>query len=342
MARLTLNGMYQYDPTIFDGMNLPTDYDRDALFAEIMQRCGQMYPYHQVPAILKSNIRLWFARNYLQFDRIMEALNAEYNPVENYDRHENWTRTPNLTDSETRTGTDTVSHTGDDTENHTGTDSVDLGGKDTIALSGTDSVELGGKDSVELGGKDTIALSGTDSVELGGKDTVEDSGTDTTTRSYTNYKETVTESGGKTTEELVSAFDSSSYEPSKKTIETYGDPTSRKSEKAISGSYSDETIYGKTEDTTYGKTEDTTYGKTEDTTYDSKIKQEYNSNEATTYGTTFSESHTGNEQYYNYTHGNIGIRSAQELIEQSLELSKYDVYIDIAERFEREFMVQVY
>ena len=347
MARLTLYGMYEYDPTIFDGMILPADYDRDALFAEIITRCGQLYPYHQVPAILKSNIRLWFARNYLNFDRIMDALLAEYNPIENYNRHENWTRTPNLDDTETRTGTDTTAHTGDDTEIHTGTDSIELGGKD--------------------------------SVELGGKDTVEDSGTDTTTRTYTNYHEEITNTGSKTTEEQVSAFDSATYEPSKKTTET---PAALNEDKEISGSYSDattfgktedttygktedttygktedttygktedttygkteDTTYGKTEDTTYGKTEDTTYGKTEDTTYDSERKQEYNSNEATMYGTTFKHAHTGNEQYASHIHGNIGVTTSQQMIQSEIELRQFDIYTDIARRFEREFIVQVY
>lgn len=291
MARLTLNGMIEYDGTLFDGMILPDDYDRAAVYMEILNRCGQMYPYHQIPSVLKSSIRLWFARNFLQFDRIMEALNAEYNPVENYDRHEAWTRTPNLNDTQTRTGSDTTSHTGSDTETHTGQDSTALSGKDTVA----------------------------------------NSGTDTTERTYDEYKETVTNTGSKTTEEEVSAFDSSSYEPSKKTTET---PSDLNSEKSITGSYADGTTHGKQEDTTYGKTETLTRGTTD--------TQQFNSSEATTYGTTFSDSHTGKEEYTSYIHGNIGVRSAQELITQSLELSKYDVYIDIAERFEREFMVQVY
>ena len=288
MARLTLNGMYEYDSSLFEGMVLPPDYDGDALFMEIMNRCGQLYPYHQQPVVLKSAIRLWFARNYLQFDRIMEALNSEYNPIENYDRHENWTRTPDLTDSQVRTGTDTTAHTGDDTETHTGDNTLEFTGTDTVALSGTD--------------------------------TVQDSGTDTTTRTHTNYHETITNTG-------------------KKTIET---PAALNEDKTITGSYADALLHGKKEETTYGKSEGTTYGRTETDTHDTTDTTTYDSSEATTYGTTFSESHTGNEQYYNYTHGNIGIRSAQELIQQSLELSKYDVYVDIAGRFENEFMVQVY
>ena len=283
MARLTLNGMYQYDPTLFDGMILPEDYDKDALLAEIMTRCGQMYPYHQVPSILKSNIRLWFSRNFLQFDRIMEALNAEYNPVENYDRHEEWTRTPDLTDESKHTG------------------------KDSTQLSGTDSTELSGTDSTEL--------SGTDSTEL--------SGDDTTTRSYDDYNETSTRTGDDTTERQVSAYDSGTYQNAEKTVETFG---SIADSKDITGSYEDKTDYGKKEDLTYGKKEDLTYGKKEELTH----------------GLTVTDRHTGTEEYENYTHGNIGVRSAQELITQSIELARYDVYVDISERFEREFIVQVY
>lgn len=259
MARLTLNGMYQYDPTIFDGMILPEDYDREALFAEIMNRSGQLYPYHQIPSILKSNIRLWFSRNFLQFDRIMEALNAEYNPVENYDKHEEWTRTPDLTDESQHTG------------------------------------------------KDTLQNSGKDSSQL--------SGTDTTTRTYTNYNETDTRTGTDTIERQVSAYDSGTYQSAEKTIETFG---SLADSKTITGSHSDATSYGKKDEFTHGK------------------KQE------TSFGSTVTDRHTGTEEYENYTHGNIGVRSAQELITQSIELAKYDVYVDIAERFEHEFLVQVY
>ena len=318
--------MYEYEPTLFEGMILPPDYDTDALFMEIMNRSGQLYPYHQQPAVLKSAIRLWFARNYLNFDRIMEALSAEYNPIENYDRHENWTRTPDLSDTQTHTGQDSTAHSGNDSLVHTGIDTV----ADT--------------------GKDTTTHSGKDTTDHSGKDTTKNSGTDSDLHTYTNYKETVTEAGGKTTEEQVSAYDSGTYQPSKKTIETYGDPSTRTTEKAITGSNTDALTHGKQEELTHGHKEELTHGHkeelehghTETTTRGTTDTQNFNSSEATTYGSTVTDRHTGNEQYYNYTHGNIGIRSSQELITQELELRKYDVYLDIAARFEHEFIVQVY
>ena len=243
MARLTLNGMYQYDPTLFEGMVLPTGYDADALLSEIMKRSGQLYPYHQVPHILKADIKLWFSRNFLNFDRMMEALTAEYDPIENYNRIEAWTRTPNLTDKST----------------------------------------------------------------LSGADTVKASDKDTTERDYDHLKETVDYKGSDTRETQVSAFDSSSYQPSEKVTDSR---TNRQDEKDTDGKYTDTTTYGRQDKTTYGKVDTVT--------------------------------HNGTESYRSNIHGNIGIVSSQAMVTSELELRKYDVYSDIAARFEREFLVQVY
>ena len=275
MSRITLNGWLQYDPTIFDGVILPEDYDRDALLAEIMSRSGELYTYHQVPYVLKENIRLWFSRNFLNFDRMMAALMAEYNPIENYDRHEDWTRTPNLTDE--------AKHTG------------------------SDSVEASGTDSTEASGTDTDTLSGND----------------TTTRGYTNYNEASTRTGDDTTERTVSAFDSGTYQPAEKTVETFG---SVKDSKDITGSYDDSTNYGKVDTMDYGRKDETTYGRKDETTFNS----------------TMTDRHTGTEKYTSHVHGNIGVTTTQQMITSELELRKFDIYEEIAGRFEHEFLVQVY
>ena len=342
MARLTLNGMYEYEPTLFEGMVLTEGYDKDALLFEILQRSGQLYPYHQQPGILKTAIRLWFARNFLNFDRTMEALTAEYNPIENYDRYVDWTRTPDLTDTNEKTGNDTLEHTGKDTLEHSGTDTTEHSGKDTTEHSGKDTTEHSGKDTTEHSGKDTTAHTG--------KDTTAHTGTDNNDHTYTNYKETMTYSGGHTTEEQVAAYDSATYQASKKTIETFGDPSTRTDEKAITGSHKDALTHGETVDLTHGEQIDLTHGEQIDLTHGEKVDlthgltedQSYNSTETTNYGSTLTGRHTGTEDYTEHTHGNIGIRSSQELINQEIELRKYDIYVDIAGRFEHEFLVQVY
>ena len=291
MSRITLNGWLQYDPTIFDGVILPEDYDRDALLAEIMSRSGELYTYHQVPYVLKENIRLWFSRNFLNFDRMMAALMAEYNPIENYDRHEDWIRTPNLTDEAKHTGSDNVA--------------------------------ASGKDSTQLSGNDIDTLSGTDTDTL--------SGNDTTTRGYTNYNESSTRTGDDTTERTVSAFDSGTYQPAEKTVETFG---SVKDSKDISGSYNDKTDYGKVDTMAYGKVDTMAYGRKDET--------EYGRKDTTTFNSTLTDRHTGDEKYTSRIHGNIGVTTSQQMITSELELRKFDIYEEIAGRFEHEFLVQVY
>ena len=92
MARLTLWGIYQYDKTLFDNIVLPEGIDKDNLISDIMRNSGDLYPYHQVPEYLKTNINYWFARRLFDFERMYEALRVEYSPIENYDRKENTTR----------------------------------------------------------------------------------------------------------------------------------------------------------------------------------------------------------------------------------------------------------
>lgn len=88
MPRFTLYGCYQYDPTLFDQILVPQGCDKQALINEIMAYCGQLYPYHQVPAQLKLNINFWFKRMFYNFSRMFQAINSDFSPVENYDRYE--------------------------------------------------------------------------------------------------------------------------------------------------------------------------------------------------------------------------------------------------------------
>ena len=299
MARLTLNGMYQYDNTLFDGVILPSGYDRDYVIAEIMNRSGQLYPYFQVPGIIKTNINNWFARNYFNFEKMMEALTAEYNPIENYNRLEAWTRTPNLTDKST----------------------------------------LSGSDSSQLSGSDSLQLSGSDSVQASGDDVIKHTGTDHNTHNYDTlnpYTENVTKGAGPhTTEEQVSAYDSSTYQPSKKTSETFGATAGdRTDSKEITGSYKEDYEHGHTETTTNGRKDTTTFGRKDTTTFGKK--------DTMTYGKVDTETHTGTESFRSNIHGNIGVTTNQQMIEAELELRKFDIYTDIAARFEHEFIVQVY
>lgn len=91
MGRVTLWGFYQFsDKTLFDNAPLYEGFDKQILIDLIMQQSGELFPFHQQPDYLKQNITNWFTRMYEQFKRMHVALYSEYNPIENYDRHEDW------------------------------------------------------------------------------------------------------------------------------------------------------------------------------------------------------------------------------------------------------------
>ena len=59
MSRLTLAGMYKWDPTLFDQMVLPEGVNAQDMIQVIMERSGDLYPYYQVPPLLKVSIGRW-------------------------------------------------------------------------------------------------------------------------------------------------------------------------------------------------------------------------------------------------------------------------------------------
>lgn len=97
---ITLAGYYNEDEEIFSKINLPEGLDKDILTYQILTDVGNLYPALQEPTILKKAIHNWFDSNYHNFERILLAINADYSPIENYDRTEEHTRTQTGNESE--------------------------------------------------------------------------------------------------------------------------------------------------------------------------------------------------------------------------------------------------
>ena len=121
--RLTLYGMYQYDPTLFDGVVLPDGMDKTLMINQIIRQSGDLFPYYQVPPQVKTAITEWFARRKGNFAKLWQGFTAEYNPIENYDRQEDSTETPNITHTLSNSGQDASTNEAD-VQGYNGTDYV--------------------------------------------------------------------------------------------------------------------------------------------------------------------------------------------------------------------------
>ncbi len=131
MARITLAGFYDYDPTLFEGMKLPDGMSNDILISKLIRDYGMLYPYHQYPDILKDSISYWFQGRAYDFEQMYSAMHAKYNPIENYDRKED--RTLHL--SHSGTDTDTTTLGSQVTTKRTGTETDAQSGSDVNELS---------------------------------------------------------------------------------------------------------------------------------------------------------------------------------------------------------------
>lgn len=91
MQRLTLIGMNNYDPTLFDGLTLPDGYDKETFVDSLLLEHGEKCVLYSNPAFFKQAISLWGRKWQLELSRIYDALTAEYDPIYNYDRYEEYT-----------------------------------------------------------------------------------------------------------------------------------------------------------------------------------------------------------------------------------------------------------
>lgn len=140
-AKLTLIGLYNYDNTIFDLLNVPEGLTKDTLVNNILLRSSEFEVLYPDPDFMKSAIGDFSNAWQPTFERWVNALALEYNPLENYDRKEDWTDTRNGHNSGTTSGTTSSTTTnkvsaydaGDDLTTH---DQDTLYGADSSSSSG--------------------------------------------------------------------------------------------------------------------------------------------------------------------------------------------------------------
>ena len=188
----------------------------------------------------------------------------------------------------------------------------------TIKNSGSDSRKYGGSDSRKYGGSDETKRSASDTVNGSSEDSASrtENGTDSRTRTPNLQSLTIDE---------ISAENAYDYQPdsqhrtSESGSETNAGTSSEESSERRNGSRTETGSHSSTETNSYGKTETDSYGKTE------------------------TGSRNGQETYTEHTHGNIGVTSNVQLINEETSLiRRFNVYDWIAERIEETFFIMVY
>lgn len=88
-----IRALYDYDNTIFDNLSLPDGIDAGAVVDRIILKYGDTPIFAPDPAVIKYYIGRWSVRRSPIWERYKEVIEAQYNPIENYDRYEKGTNT---------------------------------------------------------------------------------------------------------------------------------------------------------------------------------------------------------------------------------------------------------
>ena len=296
-------GLYQWDQTIFDLMQIPSALDKPTLVDNLLAETAELEVLYPNPVVFKNLVGVWSAKQIDIWNRLYATTQYEYNPIENYNRYE--TGSDSGTGRTTHSGTDTTT----ETTTHGGTDgrteAISTGGKDTLDMSRRDggtetenttsSVELGGQD--ETTGADTKGhwVAGFDSQPSGQDDgLVKQSRDQDDATTTTEYGKTEDGTGTKTT--------------------TFGKTETNK----------DETTYGKTENVQETKTYGETIGKTGGLTHGEQVAT------------------TNEGEHELHAHGNIGVTTTQKLIREQRDIDLFNLYDIIIEDFKMRFCILVY
>ena len=87
-AQMSLWGLYQLDPTILDGLNVPSGMDGDNLKSNLLLETESLEILYPNADFLKAAITVWAAERFEVWQKLYDTTQLKYNPIENYDRQE--------------------------------------------------------------------------------------------------------------------------------------------------------------------------------------------------------------------------------------------------------------
>lgn len=105
-ATLSILGLYQREPTLFDELELPGSMNKDVLIDNILYEAATLEAYYPDPNFMKFMIGHWSLMNQSVWQKLYDTTVLEYNPIFNYDRTEEWSENEQMLDKRTLTGTE--------------------------------------------------------------------------------------------------------------------------------------------------------------------------------------------------------------------------------------------
>ena len=171
-ATVDLIGMYNYDNTLLDLMQIPEDIDRTTLIDNLLMESAEQEILYSNLGFLKQAIGSWSAKQLPIWQHLLETTKYDYNPI--------WNKDGTVTETETRDlkGSEKVKDETDRVDNLTDKNTRDFEDKETRNLENNSLNSVYGFNSSDAApaNKDEAKDTGTDTIEHSGTDTMDHTG----------------------------------------------------------------------------------------------------------------------------------------------------------------------
>ena len=90
---LSLLGLYQYNEQLFDGLRLPSGVNKETLVDNLLAETAEFEVLYPDAEFMANMIAVWSEKELPVWEKLNETLHYDYDPISNYDRHEESTNT---------------------------------------------------------------------------------------------------------------------------------------------------------------------------------------------------------------------------------------------------------
>ena len=90
---LSLLGLYQYNERLFDGLRLPSGVNKDTFVDNLLAETAEFEVIYPDAEFMANMIAVWSEKELPVWEKLENTLHYDYDPISNYDRHEESTNT---------------------------------------------------------------------------------------------------------------------------------------------------------------------------------------------------------------------------------------------------------
>lgn len=196
---LSIVGLYNYDNTIFDVIQLPEGVDRQVLIDSLIMEAGELPVVYPDAGLFKRLLGRWSVRKLSQWTRFKAACDVEYDMLRNYDRTESESVMKEIEGEREKTNRGTVKNDGTVEQDGTIKDeygsgsSVEYTGNEYTEHTGTQKQQPATTQTKNVNAFNASTMVASESYVMSGDDTRTDNLKDKTTRNLKDESESESE-----------------------------------------------------------------------------------------------------------------------------------------------------